>query len=93
MPRPRAIVPNRNVHTTLPAELATRLEIFLWSESEGRVPKGALQTFLIQRIREYFETRQMDLSPYLGSLPGEYVLSGNEATISRLIHHLQGGSK
>jgi hypothetical protein len=92
MPRPRAVVPNRHIHTTLPAELATRLELYLWSESEQRVPWNAIQTFFVQRISEFFSTRTLDLSPYLGSLPGELVVSGNDATISRLITHLKGGS-
>ncbi len=91
MPRKAALVPNRHIHTTLPPELATRLELFLWSESEGRVPKSAMQSFLIQRISEYFNMRELDLAPYLGTLPGELVVSGNDHTLSRLINHLKGG--
>lgn len=90
MPRSPAIIPNRNIHTTLPAELATRLELYLWSESEGRVPRGAMQDFLIQRIQEFFAARTIDLSPYLASLPGEVIVSGSDAAILRLVSHLKG---
>lgn len=92
MPRPPAIIPNRHVHTTLPPELATRLELFLFSEAEQRVPKGAMQQFLIQRISEFFSHRSVDLSPFLRTNPGEVVVSGSDHSLSTLINHLKGGN-
>jgi hypothetical protein len=55
MPRKAAIVPNRHLHTTLPEHLAARLELFLWSEVEGKVPQGAYQAFISARIVEFFD--------------------------------------
>lgn len=92
MPKRAAIVPNRVIHTTFPPELMTKLELLLWSEAEGRIPKGDLQSFLVARIQEYFSNRSLDLAPYLGSLPGEHMVQANDHTLSRLITHLQGGS-
>lgn len=92
MPRPPAIVPNTHLHTTLPPVLATRLEILLWSEVEGRVPRGAYQTFLIARIQEFFDTKRVDLSPYLNTSLGEVVVSGSPHSIDKLITRLKGGS-
>ena len=43
-----------SLHTTLPEDLWTRLTLHLYSEVEGKVPKGAYQSFIIDRIREYF---------------------------------------
>lgn len=41
--------------TTFPEDIRARLDLHLYSEAEGRVPKGAIQKFLIARIREYFD--------------------------------------
>lgn len=90
MPRKAAAIPNRRVHTTLPPELATRLELFLWSESENRVPKSALQSFLVERISEFFNHRTVDLAPYLRTNPGEVIITANEYSLFKLINHLKG---
>lgn len=89
MPRSAAITPNYHLHTTLPPELARRLQDYLWSDSEGRVPKAAYQTFFTARIQEYFSLRQVDLAPWLNTNLGECVVSGTDASIARLIKHLQ----
>ncbi len=90
MPKPAAIVPNRHIHTTIPPDLAVRMELYLYSEVEGRAPKGAIQQFLIQRIREFFDLKSLDLSPFLGSQPGEHLVQGNTHTIFLLLNHLKG---
>jgi hypothetical protein len=41
-----------NLH--LPEDIRTRLDLFLFSTVEGRVPKGAYQAFFIERINEFF---------------------------------------
>ena len=89
MPRSANVTPNRHLHTTLPADLAARLEAYLWSESEGKVPRSAIQTFLISRIREFFENREIDLAPYLNTPAGEAIIQGRDPAIARLIRHLE----
>lgn len=53
---PRAPNINRpiSLHTTIPEDLWTKLTLYLYSEVEGRVPKGAYQSFITERIREFF---------------------------------------
>ena len=58
MPRRPAITPNIRLGTTLPAEIRAKLDLYLFSEVEGRVPKGAYQAFIIERIVEFFATRR-----------------------------------
>lgn len=88
MPRRAAPVPNRHIHTTIPADLATRLELHLWSPSEGRVPQGALQNFLIERINEWFSQVNLDLAAYMGTPPGNHVVSSRGDTIELLKTYL-----
>jgi hypothetical protein len=45
--------------TTLPEDVYAKLKLYLYSDIEGRVPKGAIQRFLIARINEFF-TRQSE---------------------------------
>ena len=54
MPRAKQITRNHHLHTTIPVELHSRLEQFLMSEVEGRVPQGAYQQFICERIQEFF---------------------------------------
>lgn len=42
------------LHVALPLSIRTRLDLHLFSELEGRVPKGAYQEFFIERLQEYF---------------------------------------
>lgn len=89
MPRRPAITPNVRLSTTLPAEVRARLDIFLFSEVEGRVPKGAYQDFFVARAVEFFSDKPLDLAPFLGSAPGEFVVRGNLAAITALLEHLK----
>lgn len=84
MPPKAAITPNRHIHTTINAELGKKIEDYLFSELEGRVPKGAMQAFLTRQIHEFFSHVELDLSPYVGSMPTEFVVRGNKQSISAL---------
>lgn len=84
MSRPPAIVPPAFLHLQLPLEIKTQLALHLFSELEQRIPKGAYQAFFIQRLREYFEGRRLDLAPYVSSPPGACIVSGSAATIEQL---------
>ena len=45
------------LNTTIPGDLRARLDLHLYSEVEMRVPKGAYQRFICERIREFFEPK------------------------------------
>jgi hypothetical protein len=79
-----AIEPSIPTNIALPEGLRTRLDLILHSEVEGRVPKGAYQRFFSERLVEFFNQRQLDLSPYLGSLPGERVVRADATTAAAL---------
>jgi hypothetical protein len=52
--RPPNITRPVKLTTTLPEDIRAKLDLFLYSELEGRVPKGAYQAFFLERIREFF---------------------------------------
>jgi hypothetical protein len=60
MPRPANIIRPVKLTTTFPEDVMTRLELHLFSDVEGRVPHGAYQQFLCDRIREFFDSRAYD---------------------------------
>lgn len=78
------VVRSSELHVSLPEDLRTRLDLLLFSELENRVPKGAYMHFFVARLIEFFEHRPLDLSPYLGTLPGERVVRGHPDTLAIL---------
>ena len=91
MARPPSIIPKKHLHTTLPHDIAARLDLFLWSEVEGRVPSGAYQEFLCDRIREFFDQRKLDLAPFLlNAQIGQHIISASPYTLAALTKHLKG---
>lgn len=54
MPRPTLVTRPRKLTISLPGELATRLDLYLASPSQGRIPYGAHQEFFVERITEFF---------------------------------------
>lgn len=82
--------PRVRLTLVLPETLRTRLDLLLFSELEGRVPKGNYQRFFIERLREFFEWRRLDLAPY-GFPPG-YFVAGPKEIIGRLEASLAGAS-
>ncbi|MDX2059904.1 MAG: hypothetical protein SFV24_18995 [Gemmatimonadales bacterium] len=60
MPRRPNIVPSRNLTMALPEDVFARLQLYLYSEAEQRVPQGAYQSFFVERINEFFERRAFD---------------------------------
>lgn len=71
MGRRKELDPRVPLFLMLPASVRTRLDLHLFSELEGRVPQGSYQQFFLERIREFFDSRRLDLSPF--GLPGYYV--------------------
>ena len=84
MPRRRNITPSQDLHIKLAGEDATKLELYLYSEAEQRVPFAARQRFFTERMREFFERASLDLALYFPALaPGSYVYS-NQALVEHL---------
>ena len=81
MARPPSSIPMVRQNLTIPAEMAARIDLLLFSELEGRVPQGAYQTFFTRLLREYFESNELDLTPY--GLAGMSV-RGNPYTLAKL---------
>ena len=79
-----AIIPNSPITTALPQHVRDRLDLWLYSELEGRVPKGAYRDFFSARTTEFFESRTFDLSPFLGSASGEYTIRALPHTVEAL---------
>lgn len=58
MSRPPNILRPVSLHLMLPEDLYARLSIHLYSQAEGRVPKGSFQKFFCERITEFFNRSQ-----------------------------------
>lgn len=84
MPRPRNAVPSRDLHLMLAEADAARLELYLYSEAEQRIPHAARQRFFTERMREFFGRKSLDLAPYFSELPPGSVVYGSPALIDRL---------
>lgn len=54
MAKPPNVIRPRKLTLHLPETEATRLDLYLWSPSQQRVPHGAYQAFFIERIKEFF---------------------------------------
>ena len=87
--RPPLIRPARPLNTHLDEELMARVDLLLFSELEGRVPKGAYQKLFNSLLRRWMDSRELDLAPYIGALPGEHLISGHPETLDRLQSKLQ----
>lgn len=61
MPRRPELIPRTRLETKIPEDIRARLDLFLYSELEQRVPQGAYQTFFLDRIREFFDWGTLDL--------------------------------
>jgi hypothetical protein len=82
MPRRPSPVPLEHIHVTVPAAEKQRVELLLWSDAERRVPQGAWQQFILERIREYFDQATLDLSPY--GFPLGFFVRGPKGMIQAL---------
>ena len=89
MRRPDVIRPIK-LTTTLPEDIRGRLDLHLYSELEDRVPKGAYQRFLIERIQEFFDSRPLDIGELCG-LSTSAVVRGSPSVIKLLEQLLTTG--
>ena len=89
MAKPKNIIPSRKICILLPETEAARLDLYLFSESEGRVPMGAYRELMLKTIKEIWEFKLLDLSPYTGSPPGAFILKGDKDSIEQLTKLLE----
>lgn len=71
---------NPTLNLKLPVELRFKLDLHLFSDLEGRVPKGAYKDFFESRLIEFFGWETLDLRPY--GLPS--IVRGPTETIQQL---------
>jgi len=62
MRRPN-IVRSTKLTVMIPEDTRARLDLFLYSEVEGRVPFGAYQKFFVERINEFLNEKALGLPP------------------------------
>lgn len=76
MPRPKKVDRPVELAISLPSSLATRMELELYSELEGRVPHGARSRFLAGLIEQHFA--KIDASASFASKAAKTALEGLE---------------
>jgi hypothetical protein len=85
MTRPRNILRPIHLQTSLPEDVKAHLDLHLYSELEGCIPKGAYQRFFLARIEEFFQSDVIDLGEYSGIHPkGRFLIRSNKANIEQL---------
>ena len=92
MGHPINLLPCTPLNTSLPVDVRARLDLHLFSDVEGRVPKGAYQRLLTDLINQYLDNRVLDLAPYLGLQPSAAIVRGTSLTIDMLKEKLEGHS-
>lgn len=63
MPAPKRIDRPVSKHLHLPESLVTQVELELYSELEGRVPKGAWQALVERLLREHLQAVHRGYKP------------------------------
>ena len=71
----------------LPESWRAKVDLLLFSELEGRVPKGRYLDFFVELLRERFESKQLDLAPF--GLPPGYFVRGPKDMIEALERKLK----
>lgn len=84
MPRQPNLIRPALLHVSLPETELARLQLHLYSEVEQRVPKSAYQVWILERIREFFGWKQLDLAPWADSPPGAFIVRGEPEAIRAL---------
>lgn len=90
MARKPNLVPPTLLNLSLPADIHARLSLHLYSELEQRVPHGAYSRFIVDRLNEFFRSKQLDLAPYAAVDPGLFIVSASPVTLEVLKKTLKG---
>lgn len=91
MPRRPDLDPPTQLEVSIPTSIRAQLDLSLFSNLEGRVPQGAYKTFFVERIKEYFNWKRLDLVP-LG-FPEGYFIAGPKEMVEHLERRLHGSSE
>ncbi len=91
MAKPKAVTPNAHLHVTLNPELKLKLDLWLYSEVEDRIPKGAHKEFVENLIREFFEYKQTPLEPF--GFPVGYFITGPTVMVEAVVKRLKGETR
>lgn len=85
----RRITKSSSLDVHLDERLRTNLDVQLYSEAEGRVPKGAYKAFFNDLLVRHFTQRPLDLAPYLGTEPGTAVIFAQPLVLDALRSYLE----
>ena len=88
MPRRKNLDPSIPLEIALPESVHARVTLLLFSTVENRVPLGAYSNFFIERVREFFSWRRLDLASY--GMPEGYFIAGPKEMIEALEEKLRG---
>lgn len=91
MPRPKNARPSRILNLALPADIGARLDLFLYSEAEQRIPFAAHQRFISDRVREFFATESLDLAEIDPMVSGPHLVRASPDVIRYLRDRLGAG--
>jgi hypothetical protein len=72
------------LNTCIPEDLRVILDTHLWSDIEHRIPKGAYQKFICERIQEYFAQKALDVGEWAGAPKGSLVVRGSQSAIETI---------
>lgn len=86
MPRKPEVDRPTRLELKLPESQRSRLDLFLFSELENRVPKNAYRDFFTERVREFFDFARLDLTPF--GYPEGYFVTGPKDMIAELQRRL-----
>ena len=92
MARPRSIEPLEYVRVRLDPQTKLKVDLWLNSDVEGRVPYGAYKGFFTLLIQRFFGEKDLDLAPFLGSEPGAYIIRGSSFALAQLIDQFKANS-
>lgn len=87
MPKQAALVPNEHLHIRIEPSLKQRVDLLLFSSTEGRIPKGAHKEFVEARLREWFDYTKISLTAY--GFPEGFFVSGPPEMIDALRKRLE----
>lgn len=82
--RPPSVEPGRLINISIDEKLMARLDIEMFSEAEGRIPRGSYKRVFEMLLRRFWSWKELDLAPYLGTLPGEAMITAAPAVLDRL---------
>lgn len=89
MGRPRNVQRPVRLVLNLPEDIRARIDLFLWSDLENCVPMGAYTSFFRDRVRDFFDTKALDLAPYLNCPSGVHCVRGPAHSIAALKSYLE----